>query len=290
VSSDDGATYRDLQRLAKSRRINTQQVLELYAHERMIARIGESRWRSRLVLKGGMLLATLHLRDVTRDLDLLGLGIDTSDLDAVRTLMAELVLLDLDDGIAYDPSNITIAQIRDDADYPGLRVRLLAHIHTARVRVQIDLSIGDPVAGVQHRFDPMLAGAPIDVIAYPIEAVLAEKIATMMTLGDANTRERDYADVWLIGHAMNIDAHAFRAQLAATAASRGHTVSVLTPAIVGMGEIRQASWERFRARTGLTHLPDEFAMVVEFVGSFVDVAISSSQTSTIWDSTTQQWQ
>lgn len=224
MSRDSGTTFRQLQQLARTRRSNTQQVLELYAHERLIARIAASPWRAQLVLKGGMLLATLHLRDVTRDLDLLGLGVDTGDLDSVRTLIADLASIELPDGVSYDTATILIDQIRDDANYPGLRIRLLSNIHSARVRVQIDLNVGDPVAGIEHCFDPMLDGEPINVIAYPIEAVLAEKLATMMTLGDTNTRDRDFADVWLIAHALDVDAVTFRSQLDATVASRAHAV------------------------------------------------------------------
>lgn len=289
MNEDALHTFRRLQQLARERGRTTQQVLELYAHERLVARIGASRWRSALILKGGMLLATLHLRDVTRDVDLLVLGIDAGDEAAVRALVTEIARMDLRDGVSFDSTGITIDRIRDEADYPGLRIRLTAHIHSARVRVRIDLNVGDPVDGISHAFDPMLEGDPVEVFAYPLEAVLAEKLATMMILGTANTRERDFADVWLIAHQFNLDGDRLATLIEATTRSRGHASTFLSMVLDGIGNARQAAWERFVARTGLTHLPVDYTTVATFVARFADPVVAGLQPGTTWDRHRHEW-
>src|SRR5271169_3861627 len=103
--------YLDLQKLARSQGRNTQQLFELYVHERFLARLAASQFAERFVLKGGMLLAALDIRRATRDADMLALGL-ASDEDGLRKVVGEILAIPMEDGLSFDPGGISISSIR----------------------------------------------------------------------------------------------------------------------------------------------------------------------------------
>src|SRR5690606_32765768 len=106
----------------------------------------------RIILKGGMLLAALDVRDVTRDADLAARAIG-NEPDRIRSIIARVVAIDLGDGIEFDAASISVDNMREDAEYHGLRIRIPARLHTAQLVAQLDVSFGDPIAG-QPRLIP----------------------------------------------------------------------------------------------------------------------------------------
>lgn len=135
--------YLELQRLAReSERGNTQQLLELYLHERFLARLAVSQYRERFVLKGGMLLASFELRRPTRDADILALHVPVNEIEAV---VAEIASIELADGVTFSSDAIAREVIRQDGDYPGLRITIPAGLDRARLRLSVDVNFGDPV-------------------------------------------------------------------------------------------------------------------------------------------------
>ncbi len=129
--------YLGLQKLARSQGRNTQQLFELYIHERFLARLAASRFAERFVLKGGMLLAVLDVRRATRDADMLALGL-ASDEDNLRTVVGEILAIPMGDGVSFDPAGISITSIREDADYDGIRLTLpVARFASSRGRCSV---------------------------------------------------------------------------------------------------------------------------------------------------------
>lgn len=286
--------YRALQRLARARGRGTQQVIELYVHERLLARVAESRFNDRLTLKGGMLLAALEVRDVTRDADLLARAIDNAPA-AVEAVVAEIAGIDLSDGLVFDIQEITTAVMRADDDYQGLRVRVPVRLATARLVAQLDVNFGDPIAGAPMR----VGGSFVDGVeqatsfvlnAYRIEDVLAEKIATMIDRGDLNTRERDFSDVWLIGHQMSVDGDRLMQALRVTAVHRGHELAPLAERLQTIAIDRQPAWERYRDVLGHLSLPTSYANVISFVVTFADPVIAGTVATRTWSPPAGEWQ
>lgn len=184
--------FREIQLLARESGRGTQELLEVYVHERFLARLARSGYRDRFVLKGGLLLTVLGVRRHTRDADLLALGISNEPW-ALEQVVAEIASIDDDDGIIFDRSGISSKAIREEGEYEGLRIKMPAAISSAKLRVQLDISVGDPVEPRQVDYVELLGGE-FTLLGYPIEQVLAEKIATMVERGDTNTRDRDWAD------------------------------------------------------------------------------------------------
>lgn len=136
--------YLDLQNLARAQGRNTQQLFELYIHERFLARLAESRFSEMLVLKGGMLLAVLEVRRPTRDADMLARGL-ANDEENLRAVVGEIAAISMADGVSFDATEISITSIREDAHYEGVRLALPTNLAGAVLKLRLDLSFGDPV-------------------------------------------------------------------------------------------------------------------------------------------------
>lgn len=171
----------------------------MYVVERWLARLSRSAYAEDFVLKGGMLLASFGNRRPTVDADALARNM-ASDQETVAARVAEVAALpDPDDGVVFLPDTINTQVIRDDALYSGVRVMMSAQLATAQVKLRLDINFGDPVTPEPRPVElPALRPGtePIRVLGYPLETVLAEKLTTAIDLGPANTRVRDFADVF----------------------------------------------------------------------------------------------
>jgi hypothetical protein len=125
-------------------------------------------------------------------------------------------------------------------------------------------------------------------LSYPLESVIAEKADTMMFLGDANTRDRDYGDIYLLSEIHPVEAESLRQALHAVAKHRHHEVRPLRPLLETLREIRQQPWEAFRARVGLTGLPERFSEVVDAVVKFIDGL--QAENISYWNPAHRRWE
>lgn len=280
--------YLDLQRLARSQGRPTQQLFELYVHERFLARVAASRFADRLVLKGGMLLAVLDARRATRDADLLARGI-ANDEASLREAVGGIARIDLADGVAFDTSDIAIAVIREQAAYQGVRATLPASLGSAALQLRLDLSFGDPVAPQPIDYPTLLDDPGFQLLGYPIETVIAEKAETMMALGDANTRDRDYGDVYLLSEIHTVQAGPLSNTLREVTAHRGRDVRALGPMLVTLRDTRQQPWTVFRTRVGLPALPERFSDVVDRVVALID-GLHEADDAAYWRPDLGRWE
>src|SRR5262249_34968413 len=135
----------------------------------------------------------------TRDLDLLGQG--PLGVERLEQVFCDLCLLRVeDDGLHFDPGSVRGERIREDQQYEGVRVALLARLDNARVPLQIDVGFGDAVTpGVVEVTYPTLLELPVPAVrAYPRETVVAEKFQALVQLGMANSRMKDFYDLWTL--------------------------------------------------------------------------------------------
>lgn len=227
-----GASVRQrLLNLAQARGEPMELLLTRYALERLLHRLSVSPHRERFVLKGAMLLVTWfdEPHRATRDLDLLGFGDATEDslLRTVREIMA----VELDDGLSFDLKALRIEAIREDIEYGGSRLRTTAALAGARIPITVDIGFGDAVEpGVEDIDLPVLLDMPSPRLrAYPSEAVIAEKLHAMVVLGLANSRMKDYYDVWMLTSALETDRLRLRRAIVATFARRRTAIPSLIP-------------------------------------------------------------
>ncbi len=279
--------YRALQRHARESGRGTQELLEFYVHEAFLDRLSRSPYADRLALKGGLLLATFGARRQTRDADLLIRGV-AGNPEAITSVVTQILEVQVDDGARFDMTAIAVAPIRDLATYGGWRVAVPAFVSTAKLRLRLDLSVGDPIEPELTNCVRVLPGLPpIPVLAYPITGVLAEKIATMIELGDANTRDRDWADVYLLSCLHTVQASTLRATLLATTTHRGVLLRPLAEVVTTLPISRQATYAAFRSRAA-PHLPDAFAEITRRVMVFAEPIIRGDASGT-WDPSRAEW-
>jgi len=183
--------------LARERGQALELLLTRYALERLLHRLGLSRYRERFVLKGAMLLA-VWIDDptrATRDVDLLGFG-DPSP-EAILAAFREIVSIVVNDGLAFDAESMRLDAIREQLEYGGVRLRTTALLAGARIRAAIDIGIGDATEpGLVNLDLPVLLDQPKpNIRGYAPETVVAEKLQAMVVLGLANSRMKDFYDV-----------------------------------------------------------------------------------------------
>lgn len=202
---------------------NYQTLLTAYAFERLLYRLGVSKLQSRFLLKGAMLLRVWSDRPyrATRDLDLSRRG--DGSAEAIRADLTEICGLEVEpDGIAFDTGDMQLEPIRAQDEYAGTRVNLLAHCGSARLPLQIDIGLGDPVWPRPRRSDyPALLDFPApEVLTYPREAVVAEKLEAMIVLGDRNSRIKDFFDLHYLATTFTFDRNTLGEAIRRTLARR----------------------------------------------------------------------
>jgi predicted nucleotidyltransferase component of viral defense system len=190
-----------LANLARQQREDFQLVLTRYALERLLYRVSQSRHRDVFVLKGAMLfqLWANQPHRPTRDLDLLGRGEDS--LPRFMKIFAEICDLPvMDDGLAFLSQSVEGERIKEDQEYEGLRMRISCRLENARIPIQIDIGFGDVVtpAAAEVTYPVLLDFPPPVLPAYSRESVVAEKFHAMVVLGIANSRMKDFYDLWIL--------------------------------------------------------------------------------------------
>jgi predicted nucleotidyltransferase component of viral defense system len=194
--------------LAEQTGDNYQVLLAKFVSERFLYRLGRSALRDRFVLKGAMLLRiwSAHPYRATRDLDLLRRG--EGDAEAIRADVEAICATKVDpDGIEFDGKSIRLEAIRPEDEYAGTRVTLLARCASARIPLQVDIGVADALwPPAQSRIYPnLLDFPPPEVLTYAPESVIAEKLEAIVTLGDRNSRIKDYFDLRYLANRFEFD-------------------------------------------------------------------------------------
>jgi hypothetical protein len=196
---------------AKERHEDFNFVLSRFAAERLLYRLSVSEHAETFVLKGALLflLWTGHLYRPTRDVDLLGFG--DSSIKRLEDIFRDICKAKVaDDGLIFAADSVQGASIREDQEYDGVRITLLAFLEKARIPLQIDVGFGDAITPeVQAVEFPLLLASPTlpapRLNAYPRETVIAEKLEAMVTLGVPNSRMKDFSDLLTLARSFDFE-------------------------------------------------------------------------------------
>ncbi|SCB34496.1 Nucleotidyl transferase AbiEii toxin, Type IV TA system [Rhizobium miluonense] len=196
-----GASVRArLLQLAKANGQSFDLILTRFALERLLFRLSQSPHAGRFVLKGAMLMMSWFddLHRGTRDLDLLGFG--NPEPEPMLETFREILAQEADDAVTFDAETLRVDRIREGLEYGGLRLRVVASISGARITLTIDIGFGDALEPGAEMLDyPSMLGFPMPRLrAYARETVIAEKFQAMVMLGRANSRMKDFYDIWML--------------------------------------------------------------------------------------------
>lgn len=167
--------------------------------ERLLERISRSEYKDNFILKGGMLVAALVGVDMRSTIDMdatiKSFPVDPESIEAVFNV---ILGVPMDDGVEMTLKRVD--EIRDEDQYNGYRVSIEAVMDNARVPIKVDITTGEEITPkeVIYTFDLLLEDRSIDILAYNIETVIAEKFKTLLTRGITNTRMRDFYDIYIL--------------------------------------------------------------------------------------------
>jgi len=215
-----------IKNLAMKNKVPAQAVLQNYMLERLLERISVSIYKDKFILKGGLLIASLVGigNRTTMDMDATLKGYPLSE-PSIRALLINVCEITLDDGVTLHLENIH--PIREDDEYGGFRVSILARYESINTPLKIDITTGDLITpgAVLYEFHSIFENKQIEIWAYNIETILAEKVETILRRSVLNTRLRDFYDVYLImkTQGANVKKESIQSALTATSQKRMST-------------------------------------------------------------------
>lgn len=213
-----------IKNVAKAKKISAQLVLQNYMLERFLERMSVSKYRDNFIIKGGFLISSIVGLDsrATMDMDATIKRYPVSE-ETIKTMVEEIIKIDLQDDVTFLFKSI--GEIREGDEYTGYRVALSANYPPMAVPLKLDITTGDKITPreIEYEYKLMLEDRKIQVLAYNVATILAEKLETVISRGDQNTRPRDYYDIYILSRLQNekIDFDNLEAALAATTARRG---------------------------------------------------------------------
>lgn len=231
-----------IRNLSKKKSADAQILMRNYMIERFLERISLSDYKDRFILKGGMLVAAMVGLDArsTMDLDATVKGANVS-VEDVENIISSILSVPMEDGVEFQVKRIL--EIMEEAEYPGVRVSMETTFDGVRTPLKIDISTGDVITPreVRYSFKLMLEDRSIEVWAYNLETVLAEKLETVISRNVTNTRMRDFYDIHILQqlHGESLSASVLRDALAATAAKRG-TLEQMKDAAAVFDEVEES--------------------------------------------------
>lgn len=240
--------------MSKSDSNRAQLLIRNYGMERFLERVSLSGHKDNFILKGGMLVsamvglenrATMDIDTTVRNMPL--------NVEAAKEIVAEIITIPVDDNVRFEVKEV--GAIMDEAEYGGVRLALDALLDTMRIPLKIDISTGDTItpAAINYRYKLMFEERYISLWAYNLETVLAEKIETVLSRTTANTRLRDFYDLYILQDTgMEIDANILAAALAATSRKREseqllpHYAAILND--IEASPVMRKEWESYQKK------------------------------------------
>jgi hypothetical protein len=222
---------------AKIEQVDFVYLLTRYALERLLYRLAVSDHKDHFLLKGALLFDLWYevpLRP-TRDIDLLGFGL--AEIPHLLQVFEDLCSIVVEDGIEFIASTIKAEEIRKESNYSGIRIKLLGLIDGTRCDVQVDVGYGDAVTPAPEiaTYPVLLNDMPApELRVYPRYTVIAEKFHAIVTLGMANSRMKDFFDLWVLLRNATLDLDLLEQAVQATFQRRGTPMPTVTP--VGLSE------------------------------------------------------
>lgn len=213
-----------IKNISKDKHISAQLVMQNFMLERLLERISVSKYRQNFILKGGFLIAAMVGLDTraTMDMDATIKGWPVNE-ESIKNMFLDICKIDLQDDVTFEFKKI--GEIREGYDYTGYRVSLSANYPPMAVPLKLDITTGDKITPreIEYRFKLLLEDREIPVLAYNLETVMAQKLETVVSRGDQNTRPRDYYDIYILAKMQykNIETEYLRAALDATSKKRG---------------------------------------------------------------------
>lgn len=260
-------------------------VLTRYSLERLLYRLAISEHANQFLLKGALLFDLWF--DVqhrpTRDADFLGFG--PSDLRSLEETFEKICTIEVDDGVLFQADSVRAEEIRNEANYPAVRITLVSTLDGARSHLQIDVGFGDVVTPAPEQIEYPVLLDELDapkLRAYPKYTVIAEKFEAICLLGMGNSRMKDYFDLWILARHSDLSGETLKQAIQATFSRRQTAIPTTLP--LGLTEEfasdtqKQTQWTAFLRRNDLDEV--DLAEVVANLAAFLMAVAEAADSDT----------
>lgn len=228
-----------------------QDALIAYGLERTVYRLSISEYVDRFTLKGGIFLYALfggEFSRATRDIDLLAINLPNT-IEDIKTVFEKIFSIDCDDALQYDLCTLEVKNITEFKEYHGVNVSVIAYLDKTKVPISIDIGFGDVVypSRVKMEFPVLLSMEAPEIYAYSISSVISEKFEAIVSIGDANSRYKDFYDIYFLADSYNLDGTELKEAIKATFEHRKTSFSdifAFTDDFI-TSEIHQRRWHAF---------------------------------------------
>lgn len=275
-----------------------QEVLTAYGLERTIYRLSVSEYMERFTLKGGIFLYALfdgEFARTTRDIDLLAKDIP-NDIESMRKVFVDIFSIEYDDAIRYDLSTLEVKTITEFKEYHGVNISIMAYLDKTRIPVSIDVGFGDVVYPdrMKLKFPVLLDMDVPEVYSYPIYTAVSEKFEAIVSLGEANSRYKDFYDIYILADKYRFDGRILKEAVRKTFDHREtkfEDIRFLEGGVL-QSELHQHRWNAFLKKKGAMVNVD-FGEVMERIKSVFEPVIESVDKKTeydcVWDVEEKRW-
>ena len=283
---------------AKKQNKTFQEELIAYGLERTIYRIALSKYLNHFTLKGGVLLYALFDGDftrVTRDIDFLASQISNST-ENIKRIFIDIFSMVCDDALTYDLDTLEVKSITEFKKYHGVNVSITSYLDKTRIPISIDIGFGDIVYPEKELINyPVLLEMENPVIyAYSIYSVISEKFEAIVALGDANSRYKDFYDIFLLANRYDLEGYKLQDAIRKTFMHRGTSINEIFAFSEGFvnSDIHQNRWNAFlkKKKTLVSvELSDAIEVLKILLLPIVDSINDNGQLLSVWDHNLLCW-
>ena len=252
------------------------ELLQYYAMERFLLRMSKSGHADSFVLKGALLLRVVGMNEArpTKDIDLLGMAEENMERlkQVVRGCCTSKVE---EDGLEFHPDTVDGVAIREDQAYQGVRITFNANLGSARISMQIDIGFGDVVSPkpLLVEYPVLLDGESPKLYAYTLESAIAEKYHAMVNLDLANSRMKDFYDIWYLSTNHRFTGHEFAEAMEKTFKRRKTDLPAEPPTAVTEefynNGSKTAQWNAYRKKISGFESPATLEEVIHCIRNFL---------------------
>lgn len=259
------------------------EVLQYFAMERFLYRLSKTRYADKFTLKGGLLFYVwnIPLRRPTRDIDFRGYV--SGDSQTLLKIIHQVIEVSApDDGLVFDRKSVSVEETQIDADYQGIRVKLIAMLERARIPVQIDIGFSDEITSKADAIEYPNILPDLEAVhmkGYPKETVVAEKFHAMIRHGDLNSRMKDYYDLWLISETFDFDGKSLQKAIETAFKNRDTDLPIERPVSLSaeFASANDTRWKNFLEKmNNETTETADFANIIEQVWEFIEHPLQAS--------------
>ena len=288
-----------LMNIARAEKIDFDFLLLRYFQERFLYRLAISEFSDRFILKGGLLLICLKMprSRPTKDIDFLAKEIKNDPVE-LEHIFRSITAISCNDGVKFISSSLISEQIKENADYEGIRIKIDATLGQARKKLQMDIGFGDVIIprAMQMEFPTLLEEKPPRIKVYSIESIISEKFEAMVKLAMVNSRIKDFYDIYTLSVSYNFQSDRLKKAIESTFQRRKTFIPdnlLVFRLEFHRDEEEQRQWIAFLRKSRLHDVNQDFNEIMERITSFLKPIVDSingkNKENKIWDAKAGCW-